>query len=79
MIDSGMINKIHKAKEYAQQPDRIQFQNFKVQFDGMNHGHQVEYTQGDWKCDCRYFTYHGLCSHTMAMERILNVMLPVPA
>lgn len=79
MIDSGMINKIHKAKEYAEQPERIKFQNFQVQFDGLNDGHQVEYNDGNWKCDCRYFKYHGLCSHTMAMERILNVMLPLPA
>lgn len=78
MIDSGMINKIQKAKEYAAEPHRIQFQTFRVQFDGVNDGHAVEYKDGNWECDCHYFRGHGVCSHTMAMERILGVMLPAP-
>jgi hypothetical protein len=77
MIDSGMINKIQKAKEYAAEPQRIQFRNFTVQFDGMNDGHQVKYDDsGNWHCDCHYFHGHGVCSHTMAMERLLGVMIP---
>ncbi|MGH2544655.1 MAG: hypothetical protein ACRDIB_17825 [Ardenticatenaceae bacterium] len=78
MIDSGMINKIQKAKEYAAEPHRIQFRSFAVQFDGMNGGHKVRYDNGDWTCDCNYFRGHGVCSHTMAMERVLGVMLPAP-
>ena len=76
MIDSGMIHKIHKAKQYASQPDRIQFQSFEVVLDGKNDGHVVKYNNDDWSCDCRYFDAHGWCSHTMAMERVLGVMLP---
>lgn len=77
MIDSGMINKIQKAKEYAAEPHRIQFQSFSVQFDGMNEGHRVTYGDGgNWHCDCNYFNGHGVCSHTMAMERLLGVMIP---
>jgi hypothetical protein len=75
MIDSGMINKIQKAKEYAAEPHRIQFHSFSVQFDGMNEGHRVTYGEGDWQCDCHYFQGHGVCSHTMAMERLLGVMI----
>ena len=75
MIDSGMIHKIHKAKQYASQPDRIQFQSFEVVLDGKNDGHVVKYNNNDWHCDCRYFDMHGWCSHTMAMERVLGVML----
>ncbi len=78
MIDSGMINKIQKAKEYAAEPHRIQFSSFKVHFDGMNDGHTVEFNNGEWHCDCHYFHGHGVCSHTMAMERVLGVMLPAP-
>lgn len=76
MYDSGMIHKIQKAKEYAAEPERIQFHGFKVQFDGMNDGHVVEYEQGTWHCDCHYFQSHGVCSHSMAMERVLGVMIP---
>ncbi len=76
MIDSGMISKIQKAKEYADEPHRIQFHSFQVQFDGKHNGHTVTYRKGTWHCDCRYFQGHQVCSHTMAMERILGVMLP---
>ena len=76
MFDSGMVNKILKAKEYAAEPHRIQFSSFRVHFDGLNDGHTVEYNDGGWNCDCRYFIGHGVCSHTMAMERVLGVMLP---
>jgi hypothetical protein len=78
MIDSGMISKIQKAKQYAEEPHRIQFQNFKVQFDGNNDGHTLTYDNGSWHCDCGFFNTHSVCSHTMAMERILGVMLPQP-
>ncbi|MGB0387837.1 MAG: SWIM zinc finger family protein [Ardenticatenaceae bacterium] len=78
MIDSGMIHKIHKAKEYAAQPERIKFKSFTVQFDGVNDGHKVEFNNDDWSCDCRYFGGQGFCSHTMAMERVLGVMIPTP-
>lgn len=76
MIDSGMISKIQKAKEYAEEPHRIKFLQFRVQFDGINDGHTVTYEESNWNCDCHYFQGHGVCSHTMAMERVLGVMLP---
>lgn len=75
-MDSGMVNKILKAKEYAAEPHRIQFSAFKVHFDGLNDGHTVEFNKGNWNCDCHYFGNHGVCSHSMAMERVLGVMLP---
>jgi hypothetical protein len=79
MLDSGMVNKIYKAKQYADEPERIHFQSLKVQFDGNNSIHNVEFTDGQWTCDCNYFASHRLCSHTMAMERVLGVMLPANA
>lgn len=78
MIDSGMISKIQKAKLYAEEPERVQFRQFKVQFDGLHDGHTLEYNDGHWNCDCGYFNTHQVCSHSMAMERLLGVMLPEP-
>lgn len=75
-MDYGMVNKILKAKEYAAEPHRIQFSTFTVHFDGLNDGHTVTYDKGQWNCDCNYFGSHGVCSHSMAMERVLGVMLP---
>lgn len=78
-MDSGMIGKIQKSKRYAEEPERIRFEQFQVSFKGTNSQHRVEYKDGRWQCTCNFFASRGVCSHTMAMERILGVMLPAEA
>ncbi|NOZ06892.1 MAG: hypothetical protein GXP41_11185 [Chloroflexi bacterium] len=75
-MDSGMIGKILKAKQYAEELDRIQFRSFDVEISGHHDSHHVNYQDGQWRCDCGYFVGRGVCSHTMAMERVLGVMIP---
>lgn len=75
-MDHGMIGKIKKAKEYAQQLDRIEISNLTVTFQGTNNPHEVSYKDGQWQCDCNFFQTRGLCSHTMALEKILAGLLP---
>jgi hypothetical protein len=78
-MDSGMIGKIQKAKRYAEERDRIHFSNFSVTFDGTNNPHTVKYEDGQWTCDCDFFHTRGRCSHTMALEMILEGMIvPTP-
>jgi hypothetical protein len=74
-MDSGMIGKILKAKQYAEERDRIEFTQFSVTFHGENNDHQVTYDSGRWICQCHFFASHSVCSHTMALERILGEML----
>jgi hypothetical protein len=74
-MDYGMIGKIEKAKRYAQERDRIHFTDMKVTFDGENNNHTVHFTGGVWKCDCEFFLTRGRCSHTMALEMILEGMI----
>jgi hypothetical protein len=74
-MDSGMIGKILKAKQYAQERDRIEFTKFSVTFRGENNEHRVTYRDGKWQCGCNFFASHGVCSHTMALERVLGDML----
>lgn len=76
-MDYGMIGKIEKAKRYAEQRDRIRFESFRATFDGENNPHAVEFAGGAWTCDCEFFVSRGVCSHTMALERVLEGMLPV--
>jgi len=57
MLDSGMINKIQKAKQYASEPERIHFESLRAAIDGNNGNHQVEFTDGHWRCDCDYFSH----------------------
>jgi len=75
-MDSGMIGKIQKARMYAEEPERIRFQQFRVTFRGENSQHVTSFDQGKWSCTCNFFASRGVCSHTMAMERLLGVMLP---
>lgn len=76
-MDTSLIRKVQKARQYAEQPDRFTFASFDVQFHGSHREHKLAYrgTSG-FSCDCEYFTTHGSCSHTMAVERVLNPMLP---
>jgi hypothetical protein len=78
-MDSGMIGKIEKSRRYAEEPERIRFDRFDVTLQGTNSRHSVTYDRGSWSCTCNYFAGHGVCSHTMTMERVLGVMLPPEA
>ena len=75
-MDSGMIGKIEKAKRYAEQRDRIKVEVLRVTFEGENNPHTVRLENGVWQCDCDFFQTRGRCSHTMALEIILDGMLP---
>ena len=74
-MDSGMIGKIQKAKQYAQERDRRQFTQFTVSFQGNHNNYTVEYDNGKWHCGCDFFATRGVCSHTMALERVMEGML----
>ena len=77
-MDYGMIGKIEKAKRYAEQRDRFHFKQFSVTFSGDNNDHKVSFEDGVFHCDCEFFLMRQRCSHTMAMEQILDKMLPEP-
>jgi len=74
-MDSGMVSKIEKARRYAEERDRVRFLQFEVVFRGDHNTYTVRYDSGAWKCGCRFFAQRGVCSHTMAMERILAGMV----
>lgn len=76
-MDYGLIGKIEKAKRYAEERDRINFNNFKVTFEGTNNTHTVTYEEGNWHCTCEFFQTRGRCSHTMALETILDEMVKI--
>jgi hypothetical protein len=74
-MDYGMIGKIDKAKRYAQERSRIHIEQLTVTFEGENNSHTVHFKNGEWQCDCDFFHSRGRCSHTMAMEIILEGMI----
>ena len=79
MMQSSLIGKIEKANRYAQEKDRVTFYELAVKFRGENSDYHTGYKDGKWHCTCSFFSKWGLCSHTMAMEKILADMLPAEA
>ncbi len=78
-MQSSMIGKIEKAKRYAQETDRVTFKELSVKFRGGNGDYDVNFKDGKWHCTCEFYSKWGLCCHTMAMEKILENMLPPEA
>jgi hypothetical protein len=78
-MQSSLIGKIEKAKRYAQEPDRITFSEFTVQFRGEHNTYTTSLKDGKMNCTCSFFATWKICSHTMAMERVLGNMLPKEA
>jgi len=78
-MQSSLIGKIEKAKRYAEEKGRITFSELAVRFRGENNDYDTSYRDGKWHCTCSFFSSWGMCSHTMAMERILAEMLPPEA
>ena len=60
-MNSSMINKIAKAKRYAEEPERIQFTHFEAKFQGENDAHTTTFDDGTWQCSCRFFNDWGDC------------------
>jgi hypothetical protein len=75
-MQSSLIGKIEKAKRYALETDRITFSEFNVKFRGEHDTYTTSLKDGKWCCTCSFFPNWKICSHTMAMEKILGNMLP---
>lgn len=74
-MDTSMVNKIQKAKEYAEEPDRITFNSLSVEFKGDNDSYQVTMGPDGWSCTCPGFQKYGICPHIMSLEKMLSPML----
>ncbi|MBI4328432.1 MAG: hypothetical protein HY685_01035 [Chloroflexi bacterium] len=76
-MNSSLIGKIEKARRYAEERGaRIQFKEFAVRFRGEHGDYLVRLKDGAFHCECNFFQGWGTCSHTMAMERVLEGMMP---
>jgi hypothetical protein len=75
-MQSSLIGKIRKANLYAKEPDRVRFSEFRTTFRGDNDSHTVSYRDGKWHCTCGFFPTWRICSHAMAIEKLMRQMLP---
>jgi len=78
-VNSSVIGKIEKARRYAQERDRMRVTNLTVDFHGENGDHKVTFADDRWSCSCDFFPTYGACAHTMALERVLEGMVPASA
>ncbi len=78
-MNSSLIGKIEKAKRYAQERERIRFTGLAADFRGENDDHRVTLDGERWSCTCDFFAGWGACAHTMALERLLEGMVPKAA
>ena len=74
-MHSGMIGKVEKAMRYAHEPDRVTIDKLEATFAGDNGSHQVSLTGEHWHCDCHLFEQAGGCTHTLAIQKMLDPML----
>ena len=74
-MQSSIISKIEKARGYAEERERVSISTFSATFRGNHNSHNVSFDDGSWICSCAFFASHTTCSHTMALQRILNGML----
>ena len=77
-MNSSMIGKIEKAHRYAREPERVQIRGIEATFRGGHDEYEVRLVDGEWNCSCHTFSSHviGTCSHVMAMQQMLDAMLP---
>ena len=75
-MQSSLIVKIQKAQLYAREPERVQFQEFHTTFRGEHDSYDVGYRAGAWSCSCHFFPSWKTCSHVMALQRLIGVMIP---
>ncbi|MBM3118587.1 MAG: hypothetical protein FJ006_03400 [Chloroflexi bacterium] len=78
-MQSSLIGKVEKAKRYAEEPDRVTLSEFAADFRGEHSSYTVSFKNKKWHCTCHFFSQRGLCSHTMALQRLFAQVLPKEA
>ena len=73
---SSLIGKVQKAQLYAQEKERVIISSFKATFQGEHDSYEIRYDEGAWYCSCKHFGEDGFCSHTMAVEKMMEGMVP---
>ena len=73
-MESSLVSKIEKARDYAHQTHRITLRSYTAEFRGENGKYSITYDAGKWACDCDYFPGRETCAHTMALEIVLDGM-----
>ncbi|HLE59830.1 MAG TPA: hypothetical protein VJA85_09310 [Candidatus Limnocylindria bacterium] len=74
-MHSSMMGKVEKAMRYAHEPDRVRIRRIEASFAGDNSTHTITLESDHWHCDCHLYESAGGCSHTLAIQKMLDPML----
>lgn len=74
-MNSSIIGKIDKARKYAEEKERVSINSFSATFQGNHNSYDVSFDAGAWACECHFFATRSVCSHTMALQRMLDDVL----
>lgn len=74
-MNSSIIGKIDKARKYAEEKERVSINSFSATFQGNHNSYDVTFNGGAWDCECHFFVTRAVCSHTMALQRMLDDVL----
>ena len=72
-MQSSLIGKIQKAHVYAQEPDRVEVHEFSARFRGDHDVYDITFRGDHWHCTCSFFPTWGVCSHVMAIQKMLGI------
>lgn len=76
---SSLILKMEKAHRYARERQRMHVDALQVTFHGDVMDHIVRMDGDRLSCDCDFYGSYETCSHTMALEKVLEGMVPARA
>jgi len=76
---SSIIGKLEKARRYANEPHRFALTALAATFHGSNNEHPITLSDDRWGCACHAFEEREGCAHVIAVQRLLETMLPLRA
>lgn len=74
-MHSSIISRIEKARTYAEEKERVNITNLTATFRGNHSKYELSLDEAGWHCSCSSFGTRAMCSHTMAVERMLEGMV----
>ncbi|MEI7744831.1 MAG: hypothetical protein WCK58_13920 [Chloroflexota bacterium] len=74
-MQSTIVTKAEKAHRYAQEPDRLRISVIEATFEAGGGSHVLRLDGDRWTCDCEFAVAHGVCPHSEAASRMLDVHL----
>lgn len=72
----SLLRKIEKARNYISEPERFVQTHRNVTLRSEHGIRTLALEEGEWKCDCDFFTTHHICSHSIATEEYLRTESP---